>query len=113
MRHLCYFQVVSKGRLGPGQMIACDLVKGGFEDNWTIKEQVAAKRPYGEWLKTHAKVCRVLIRVVVRSAVWGLGRVDVTRATLVLFLFFFAVVCCSNFVGSFSQQDLVLSGQKL
>lgn len=49
-------KVLTKGRLGPGQMIACDLVKGGFEDNWTIKEQVAGMRPYGDWLKTHAKV---------------------------------------------------------
>ena len=50
-------QVVSKGRLGPGQMIACDLVNGGFEDNWSIKQKVAAGRPYGEWIKQYAKVC--------------------------------------------------------
>eukprot|EP00903_Cladosiphon_okamuranus_P012610 g11799.t1 len=48
-------EVVSKGRLGPGQMIACDLVNGGFEDNWSIKQKVAAGRPYGEWMKQHAK----------------------------------------------------------
>lgn len=50
-------QVVSKGRLGPGQMIACDLVNGGFEDNWTIKEREAAKRPYGDWIRRQTKVC--------------------------------------------------------
>ncbi|CAN0530397.1 unnamed protein product [Scytosiphon promiscuus] len=49
-------QVVSKGRLGPGQMIACDLVNGGFEDNWAIKQKVAGGRPYGEWLTQHARV---------------------------------------------------------
>lgn len=49
-------QVLSKGRLGPGQMIACDLVNGGFEDNWSIKQKVAAGRPYGDWLKQYGKV---------------------------------------------------------
>ena len=48
-------QVASKGRLGPGQMIACDLVEGGLEENWSIKEKVAAKRPYGDWLRAHTK----------------------------------------------------------
>lgn len=37
-------------------MIACDLVNGGFEDNWSIKQKVAAGRPYGDWLAQHAKV---------------------------------------------------------
>lgn len=45
-----------KGRLGPGQMIACDLVNGGFENNWSIKQKVAAKRPYGDWLRANSKV---------------------------------------------------------
>ncbi|CAM9447174.1 unnamed protein product, partial [Discosporangium mesarthrocarpum] len=48
-------QVVMKGRLGPGQMIACDLKSGGLMGNWAIKQEVAAKRPYGQWLKTHMK----------------------------------------------------------
>ncbi|CAN0515989.1 unnamed protein product, partial [Laminaria digitata] len=48
-------QVASKGRLGPGQMIACDLVEGEFEENWSIKEKVAAKRPYGDWMRAHSK----------------------------------------------------------
>jgi len=43
-------EVVEKGRLGPGQMIAVDLQDGTFLDNWTIKKQVAARFPYGEWL---------------------------------------------------------------
>jgi len=44
-------QILQKGRLGPGQMIAVDLLTGQFLDNWTIKKQVASKYPYGEWLK--------------------------------------------------------------
>lgn len=49
-------KVAMKGRLGPGQMIACNLEDGGgLEDNWHIKAEVAAKRPYGQWLRKHAK----------------------------------------------------------
>jgi glutamate synthase (ferredoxin) len=34
-------------------MIACDLLRGKFLDNWKIKERVASKRPYGAWLREH------------------------------------------------------------
>ncbi|MEN9215741.1 MAG: glutamate synthase-related protein [Gloeomargarita sp. HHBFW_bins_162] len=46
-------QVIAKGRLGPGQMLAVDLTKGELLTNWTIKQQVAQRLPYGEWLKTY------------------------------------------------------------
>lgn len=49
-------KVVAKGRLGPGQMIACNLVDGGFEDNWSIKHRVATRRSYGDWIRLHTKV---------------------------------------------------------
>ena len=69
-------QVVSKGRLGPGQMIACDLATGEFEDNWSIKESVAARRPYGDWLRAHSKVGNTAIAVVVVRAICGDGDGD-------------------------------------
>lgn len=68
-------QVVSKGRLGPGQMIACDLVNGGFEDNWSIKQKVAAQRPYGDWLRAHSKVGRSFRWQVGRSSGRSVGQV--------------------------------------
>ncbi|MEN9214794.1 MAG: glutamate synthase-related protein [Gloeomargarita sp. DG02_1_bins_92] len=46
-------RVIAKGRLGPGQMLAVDLTRGELLTNWTIKQQVAARLPYGEWLKTY------------------------------------------------------------
>lgn len=46
-------QVIAKGRLGPGQMLAVDLTQGELLTNWTIKQQVAQRLPYGEWLKTY------------------------------------------------------------
>ncbi|HSM82521.1 MAG TPA: glutamate synthase large subunit [Nodosilinea sp.] len=43
--------VVEKGRLGPGQMIAVDLHSQEILKNWTIKQRVATRHPYGQWLK--------------------------------------------------------------
>ena len=41
--------VVEKGRLGPGEMIAVDTVHKRLLRNGEIKE-IASRRPYGEWL---------------------------------------------------------------
>ncbi len=42
--------VVEKGRLGPGQMIAVDTARGKLLLNDEIKDAVASRQPYGEWL---------------------------------------------------------------
>ncbi len=44
-------EIVEKGRLGPGQMIAVDLQSHELLKNWDIKQRVASAKPYGEWLK--------------------------------------------------------------
>ena len=44
-------EIVEKGRLGPGQMVAVDLEKNLFLKNWEIKRRVASDRPYGDWVK--------------------------------------------------------------
>ncbi|MCP2729940.1 glutamate synthase large subunit [Limnofasciculus baicalensis] len=46
-------EIIEKGRLGPGQMIAVDLENHEILKNWDIKQRVAGKQPYGEWLKQH------------------------------------------------------------
>ncbi len=43
--------VAKKGRLGPGQMIAVDTEGGRLLENDYIKEMVARRRPYAEWLR--------------------------------------------------------------
>ncbi|XGV96794.1 MAG: glutamate synthase large subunit [Leptolyngbya sp. BL-A-14] len=43
--------IIEKGRLGPGQMIAIDLETHEIQKNWEIKQRVASAKPYGEWLK--------------------------------------------------------------
>ncbi|MDX2257266.1 MAG: glutamate synthase large subunit [Pseudanabaenaceae cyanobacterium bins.39] len=48
-------EIIEKGRLGPGQMIAVDLQTHEILHNWEIKERVANAHPYGEWIKEHRK----------------------------------------------------------
>jgi glutamate synthase (ferredoxin) len=51
-------EIVEKGRLGPGQMIAVDLETQEILKNWDIKQRVASKHPYGEWLRQNRKVLK-------------------------------------------------------
>jgi glutamate synthase (ferredoxin) len=44
---------IAKGRLGPGQMIAVDLVRGGLLVDSTIKAALAANQPYAAWVRDH------------------------------------------------------------
>ena len=43
--------IVRKGRLGPGAMIAVDTSKGRLLTNDEIKAELVSRRPYGEWVK--------------------------------------------------------------
>jgi glutamate synthase (ferredoxin) len=45
--------ILEKGRLGPGQMIAVDLNTQEILKNWEIKQRIAKQHPYGEWLRQH------------------------------------------------------------
>jgi glutamate synthase (ferredoxin) len=45
--------ILEKGRLGPGQMIAVDLETHEILKNWEIKQRIAKRHPYGEWLRQH------------------------------------------------------------
>lgn len=44
-------EVVEKGRVGPGQMIAVDLKKGKLYRDRAIKDRLAAEQPYQDWVK--------------------------------------------------------------
>ncbi|MDX1976515.1 MAG: glutamate synthase central domain-containing protein, partial [Pseudanabaenaceae cyanobacterium bins.68] len=46
-------EILEKGRLGPGQMVAVDLVSQQLLTNWQVKERVANLHPYGEWLRQY------------------------------------------------------------
>ncbi len=45
--------VLEKGRLAPGEMIAVDTARGVLLRDAEIKEELAARRPYGEWVKAN------------------------------------------------------------
>ncbi|HAI10837.1 MAG TPA: glutamate synthase large subunit, partial [Phycisphaerales bacterium] len=45
--------IVSKGRLGPGKIMAIDTEEGRLMDNDEVKKQVAAQQPYGQWCDEH------------------------------------------------------------
>ncbi|WP_024545140.1 glutamate synthase large subunit [Picosynechococcus sp. NKBG15041c] len=44
-------EIVEKGRLGPGQMVAVDFQTQELLKNWEIKQRIAEARPYGSWLQ--------------------------------------------------------------
>lgn len=54
--------ILEKGRLGPGQMIAVDLATNEVLKNWEIKQRIAKKHPYGEWLRQHRQELKQLVR---------------------------------------------------
>ncbi|WP_373528030.1 glutamate synthase large subunit [Nostoc sp.] len=53
--------IVEKGRLGPGQMIAVDLVNHEVLKNWEIKQRIAKQHPYGEWLQEYRQELKSLV----------------------------------------------------
>jgi glutamate synthase (ferredoxin) len=48
-------EIIEKGRLGPGQMIAFDLESHEVLKNWELKQQVASALPYGEWVRQNRR----------------------------------------------------------
>jgi glutamate synthase (ferredoxin) len=57
--------IIEKGRLGPGQMIAVDLETHEVLKNWEIKQRIAQRHPYGDWLRQH--------RQELGNSEWGVG----------------------------------------
>ncbi|TVP59151.1 MAG: glutamate synthase subunit alpha [Nodularia sp. (in: Bacteria)] len=53
--------ILEKGRLGPGQMIAVDLVNHEVLKNWEIKQRIAKQHPYGKWLKQYRQELKHLV----------------------------------------------------
>ena len=43
--------VLRKGRVRPGQMFLADLSAGKILEDSAIKEELARRRPYGQWLE--------------------------------------------------------------
>ncbi|MEO1369316.1 MAG: glutamate synthase central domain-containing protein, partial [Acidobacteriota bacterium] len=48
-------EIVTKGRLGPGQMLTVDLTTGRVASDLEIKRELASRHPYRRWLDDHLK----------------------------------------------------------
>ncbi len=48
-------EIVEKGRLGPGEMIAVDLETGRLLRDGDVKASVSARHPYGDWLRAQRR----------------------------------------------------------
>jgi glutamate synthase (ferredoxin) len=44
---------IRRERLGPGQMLCVDPDEGGLQENRELKDLLASRAPYGEWLAQH------------------------------------------------------------
>lgn len=44
-------RITKRGQLGPGEILVVDVEEGRIYDNHAIKTELAASRPYGEWVK--------------------------------------------------------------
>jgi glutamate synthase (ferredoxin) len=53
--------ILEKGRLGPGQMIAVDLETQEVLKNWEIKQRIAQSKPYGEWVRQYRQELKQLV----------------------------------------------------
>ena len=49
-------RIVEKGRLGPGQMLALDLIDGQLYRDRAIKDKLAARKPWGKWIRNTTKI---------------------------------------------------------
>jgi glutamate synthase (ferredoxin) len=49
-------EIIEKGRLGPGQMIAVDFQTKEILKNWQIKQRIARQKPYGQWINKHRQI---------------------------------------------------------
>ncbi len=53
-------RVIQKGRLGPGEMLAVDLSRGVLALDDELKQALAARAPYREWLDTHLQTLQAV-----------------------------------------------------
>lgn len=52
--------IVSKGRVGPGQTIAVDLDEARFWQDEELKDMLAARHPYGAWAKRISQIDNIV-----------------------------------------------------
>jgi glutamate synthase (NADPH/NADH) large chain len=53
-------RVIEKGRLDPGEMIGVDLANGRVFHDEELKDHLAAKRPFGDWISGSVKLDKLI-----------------------------------------------------
>jgi glutamate synthase (ferredoxin) len=48
-------RIVLRGKLGPGQLLSVDTSRGLVLENAALKLDLAARQPYGHWIRTHLR----------------------------------------------------------
>ena len=61
-------EIIEKGRLGPGQMIAVDLHEGKLFHDAELKQQLALSQPYGDWVQNMTPIDDVIRPVQAANA---------------------------------------------
>ncbi len=72
-------RLVEKGRMGPGQMIAIDLVEGRLYKDREIKGKLSGAKPYGEWVE-HGTWLEQLMKEAAGQEKAELDKEDLRRA---------------------------------
>ncbi|NBT40070.1 MAG: glutamate synthase large subunit [Alphaproteobacteria bacterium] len=62
-------RIITRGRLGPGEMLAIDLQEGKIFDNLAIKDYLADEHPYREWVENVRPIDQDLSNLV-ETAEW-------------------------------------------
>jgi len=53
-------EIVEKGRVGPGEMVGVDLDTGTFIKDEAIRDMLAARHPYGDWIARVRKIDHIV-----------------------------------------------------
>lgn len=72
-------QVVEKGRLGPGKMIAVDLATGALYKDKDIKDVLAAQKPWGKWVQATTHLDELVLSASRKGEPADMDRAELRR----------------------------------
>ncbi|MCH7225283.1 glutamate synthase large subunit [Haloferula sp. A504] len=72
-------KVISKGRLGPGQMLSVDTSTGSFRTDRDVKEALATQKPYSRWVDQNRLDLRHFVSPEPHAPVEDFDPLDLSR----------------------------------
>jgi glutamate synthase (NADPH/NADH) large chain len=64
-------RIAAKGRVGPGQCIGVDLDTGRFLGDAELKDELAARKPFGQWTERTTRIDDIVKADAVETPVFG------------------------------------------